>query len=177
MHLHSRQQSKVCLQTYFLDGGEGWRRHRNTTPGNFHSLGSCLLPGIKKRKTKQQQQHKKQRKFYTRKCDFNLLKKIILIKQSKTSEEECKCIAKKRLGLRSLMPCYDYHYLRFGVLQGSVLDPMRYLLYASPLENIIKRHNLDFHFYADNTQLYLPSISLMQLLMSFSLRMRCVFNF
>ena len=82
MHLHSRQQSKVCLQTYFLDGGEGWRRHRNTTPGNFHSLGSCLLPGIKKRKTKQQQ-HKKQRKFYTRKCDFNLLKKIILIKQSK----------------------------------------------------------------------------------------------
>ena len=72
MHLYSRQQSKVCLQTYFLDGGEGWRRHRNTTPGNFHSLGSCLLPGIKKRKTKQ---HKKQRKFYTRKCDFNLLKK------------------------------------------------------------------------------------------------------
>ena len=58
------------------------RRHRNTTPGNFHSLGSCLLPGIKKRKTKQ---HKKQRKFYTRKCDFNLLKKIILIKQSKVT--------------------------------------------------------------------------------------------
>ena len=76
MHLYSRQQSKVCLQTYFLDGGEGWRRHRNTTPGNFHSLGSCLLPGIKKRKTKQQQQqHKKQPIFYTRKCDFNLLKK------------------------------------------------------------------------------------------------------
>ena len=73
---------KVCLQTYFLDGGERWRRHRNTTPGNFHSLGSCLLPGIKKGKTKQQQ-HKKQRKFYTRKCDFNLIKKIILIKQSK----------------------------------------------------------------------------------------------
>ena len=51
--LHSRQQSKVCLQTYFLDGGKGWRRHLNTTPGNFHSLGSCLLPGIRKRKTKQ----------------------------------------------------------------------------------------------------------------------------
>ena len=66
----------------FRSGGEGWRRHRNTTPGNFHSLGSCLLPGIKKGKTKQQQ-HKKQRKFYTRKCDFNLIKKIILIKQSK----------------------------------------------------------------------------------------------
>ena len=51
--IHSRQQSKVCLQTYFLDGGEGWRRHLNTTPGNFHSLGSCILPGIKKRKKKE----------------------------------------------------------------------------------------------------------------------------
>ena len=34
MHLYSRQQSKVCLQTYFLDGSEGWgdiaTQHRET---------------------------------------------------------------------------------------------------------------------------------------------------
>ena len=79
------------------------------------------------------------------------------------------------IGYSLLEPCLLL--LRFGVPQRSVLDPMLYLLYASPLADIIKRHNLDFHFYADKTQLYLPSISLMQLLMLFSLRMRCVFNF
>ena len=49
---------------------------------------------------------------------------------------------------------YSLRELNCGVPQGSVLGPLLYVLYTSPVADFIKRHNLTYHLYAVDTQFY-----------------------
>ena len=45
--------------------------------------------------------------------------------------------------------------LEYGVLQGSVLGPLLFTMYVSPLVSLVQNYNIQCHMYAGDTQIYI----------------------
>ena len=78
---------------------------------------------------------------------FGISDKALAWLQSYISERYQKVAEGSAESVDSILTC--------GVPQGSVLGPALYYMYNKPIGDIVARHGMQYHCYADDTQIYL----------------------
>ena len=54
--------------------------------------------------------------------------------------------------------CSNTNSLDFGVPQGSVIGPRSFTMYMAPVGDILRKHDIKFHMYADDIQIFLDFV-------------------
>ena len=78
---------------------------------------------------------------------FGITDRALVWLQSYISERYQKVAVGSAESVDSILTC--------GVPQGSVLGPTLYCMYNKPIGDIVARHGMQYHCYADDTQIYL----------------------
>ena len=78
---------------------------------------------------------------------FGITDKALAWLQSYIGERYQKVAVRSAESVDSILTC--------GVPQGSVLGPTLYCMYTKPIGDIVARHGMQYHCYADDTQIYL----------------------
>ena len=71
---------------------------------------------------------------------------LLLLKSYLTDREQCVVVGESRS---------EPKILHCGVPQGSVLGPVLFTVYTSTFASLLNAHGVDYHFYADDSQLYI----------------------